>query len=526
MHNEPSCGNLSRDIQNYIDKGLYPWHMPGHKRQLWPVANLPYGHDLTEVTGTDDLHRPEGIIKSAQERASQLFGSDGSYFLVGGSTVGNLSAISALAPAESEIIAAGNSHKSVFNAIMLRGYTVHWIWPKLHSRFGIFSSISPSDLKGLLKKYPKSKAVIITSPSYEGIISDIKNLAEICHRHNIPLMVDEAHGSHLGLGDDYWPSSAIMQGADIAVQSLHKTLPSLTQTAILHRRGKLITDYQIRRWLDVYETSSPSYLLMESIDGCIDYLQKHKEEAFRQLRNSLTLFRGNMKELHNLELFSADDSEIYDYDPSKLLIRNLRGSGQELSNIMRDKYGLETEYSLGSNVLLISTIADDEKAFEELYSYLRSIDALLDGPKLHTKRLSEDDGDMTAFQAVEAFSSREESLSEPSPLTDSLRQFPMTIGKALEAASEIVSIRDALGRISGEYVYAYPPGIPFIIPGERINSSRLDILENSPDRDKFIYSSETDHERLDMGTDNSYDKKDCGCDHSIRVVNIESEDMI
>ena len=231
---------LYRQLERYCSFGPYPFHMPGHKRCLMPQEGRPYGWDVPEVEGTDDHHEAEGILKEAMDRTAELFGAGRTWYLVGGSTCGLLAGIRALAPRESRILVARNCHKSVCNAIELGNLRPCWLMPPMLPE-GICGSIPPETVKKALEENPDAACVVITSPTYEGVISDIKAIADICHEKKVPLLVDEAHGAHLGLQPG-WPDSAVHLGADLIVESVHKTLPSLTQTALLHLGKNSLAD--------------------------------------------------------------------------------------------------------------------------------------------------------------------------------------------------------------------------------------------------------------------------------------------
>ncbi|HAT02359.1 MAG TPA: ornithine decarboxylase, partial [Oribacterium sp.] len=279
---------LASKLRNYAAGPWYPMHMPGHKRRLSSVPGLPVSLDFTEVPGTDDLHHPESILKAAMERTARTVGADRTWYLVNGSTAGNLAAVFALAPYHGELIVAGNCHRSVYHGLELRDVHPHFIDPVMDPEYGIPTVIRPEDVEEAFRKYPESSGVILTSPTYEGVVSDIRSIAEICHRHGGLLFVDEAHGAHFGLVEEAdFPESAIRCGADLSVQSAHKTLLGLTQTAFLHCRGKRIDQEAIQRALDMFESSSPSYPLLMSLDGCTDWLLREGKKCFCAWRDHL-----------------------------------------------------------------------------------------------------------------------------------------------------------------------------------------------------------------------------------------------
>ena len=237
---------LSESLQNYAQSDVYPFHMPGHKRKkiLFPD---PYEMDITEIDGFDNLHHAEGILKEAQERAAALYGSKRCFYLVNGSTCGLLAAISAAAGRGDKVIVARNCHKAVYHALYLKELQAEYIYPAI-TNHGIQGQITVEQVRKTLRENPDASAVILTSPTYEGIVSDVKKIAEVCHEQNIPLIVDEAHGAHLGFSGGF-PENAVRLGADAVIMSLHKTLPSFTQTALLHLNSTPIDEKKGERYL-------------------------------------------------------------------------------------------------------------------------------------------------------------------------------------------------------------------------------------------------------------------------------------
>ena len=386
-------GLLQSEIEKITDEML-PMHMPGHKRRLRPSDCLPYDWDITEISGADDLHAANGSLKEAMERASALWGSRRTFFLVGGSTCGLLAAIRAAAPFGSEIIAARNCHRSVYHAIELGGYKVHWIIPAQDRKFGISGPIRPEQVRSMLRRHPYSAAVILTSPTYEGVVSEIGPIARLCHSVSIPLIVDEAHGAHFGLFEEGgFPESAVRLGADAVVQSVHKTLPSLTQTALLHIGGSLLREREVERQLGIFETSSPSYPLMISIDSCVHLLEEEGPALFEEWRESLDEFYQRAEEFRYLRILgvhgSGDSSADRasrgrederegrpSRDRSKILIsfEGLSLSGAKAAEILREQYGIETEMSSGSCVLAMTGLGDSAETIRYLADMLFEIE--------------------------------------------------------------------------------------------------------------------------------------------------------
>lgn len=318
---------LYKKLVKYAETDYYPFHMPGHKRNTafekmmkegscGQDLRLPsfgaenssllwnsYGMDITEIEGFDNLHQAEGILADAMERAARVCGAGKTYFLVNGSTCGLLAGISACVQHGDEIIAARNCHKAVYHAIELNELVPHYIYPQKVQNYGICGGISSEKLRELLITYPDTKLVVITSPTYEGIVSDIQALADTAHEFGVPLLVDEAHGAHFGKSE-FFPKSALSYGADIVIQSMHKTMPAFTQTAVLHLGTETMADRErIEKYLSIYQTSSPSYLFMASIDWCMDFLEKKPEQVFLRYEKRLKEFYQRMASLKALEIF-------------------------------------------------------------------------------------------------------------------------------------------------------------------------------------------------------------------------------
>ena len=466
-------GPLQSEIEK-ITAEMLPMHMPGHKRRLRPSDCLPYDWDITEISGADDLHDADGILLEAMERARALWRSRRTWFLVGGSTCGLLAAIRAAAPFGSEIIAARNCHRSVYHAIELGGYKVRWIIPARERRFMISGPVTPDQVRSMIRRYPDSTAVILTSPTYEGVVSDIGPIAEICHRARIPLIVDEAHGAHFGLFEEGgFPESAVTLGADAVVQSVHKTLPSLTQTALLHLGGELIGEKEIERQLGIFETSSPSYPLMISIDSCVELLAEEGAALFEEWRESLDEFYLCARELDRIKVFGAgapgdrtDDTLLRDRSKILISFSELGLTGREAAEILREQYGIETEMVSGSTVLAMTGCGDTRETIRYLADALFEMDRLPAAGR--TPRTDKTDR-----------TDRERRLQESGPAGIPPVRTACTILDAVTGCAEEVPMGEAEGRICGEYLYAYPPGIPLLAPGEYIGSEHLRIIRQT-----------------------------------------------
>ena len=457
---------LEARLRQYCGSGIYPLHMPGHKRRPGPCPGLPYEWDVTEVEGTDDLHDARGILKEAMDRTAALYGADYTRYLVGGSTCGILAGIRAALRHGDRVAVARNCHKSVYHAIELCGLETVWILPETVPDYRICGSVSPEAVRCLLQTDPSIRAVILTSPTYEGVLSDIGAIAAICHAHDLPLIVDEAHGAHLGLfpGTGF-PAGALSCGADLVIQSPHKTLPSLTQTAWLHLRGDRISAGALERELDIFETSSPSYPLLASLDACTGLLEAEGYSLFRGWQQRLYAFYEGAAALRRFRILGREAGEmsrdtVYAFDPGKILIACPTGqmTGQALARLLRDRYLLETEMALGDCVLAMTSPADAPSALQRL---LEALLALEGSPRLFSDPAEGSGEDIPPLPAPETV---------------------LPVGQAVRMDMEAVPLAAAAGRICGEYLYCYPPGIPVCAPGERITDrvlSRIRSLEAS-----------------------------------------------
>lgn len=428
---------LEKDILKVTD-GVYPFHMPGHKRQKEWLCGLT-DTDVTEITGADNLHAPTGIIAEAQHRAARLFGTVATVFLSGGSTAGVLSAISAVCGFQSKIIIARNCHKSVYNACLLNRLEVEYVYPAIKHRLGFYGEVIPADIDKSMKE-SGAKVVVITSPTYEGVVSDVKPIAKTVHKNGGVLIVDSAHGAHLGLSD-YFPKSARALGADIVIESAHKTLPCLTGAALLHICSHRVSYNDIQSALSVFETSSPSYPIICSIDRALTKICE--ADLFTPYTKRLDAFYEKSKELKNLYLY-----ESAEFDRGKLVISTEKAniSGFELKKILLEKYKIELEMAMPNYALAMTSVADTDEGFERLIRALLDIDKTL----------------ICSAKPPLFFPPRCEKVYE--------------IGSALPQTA--LKLTDCVGRVSAEFIYAYPPGSPIIAPGERFSSDISDYLSH------------------------------------------------
>ena len=320
-----------------------PFHMPGHKRTDFGAFFGIEKMDITEITDYDNLHEPEGIIRESMDLVKDIFKSTESWYLVGGSTLGILVSISSVCKPGDKILIGRNCHKAVYNCIRLLQLETVYCYADISQKYDVCVDMKPEMVEKKLKENPGIKAVVLTSPTYEGVVSDIKGIKKIIQPYGIPLIVDEAHGAHF-VFDKYFPDSATKQGADLVIQSTHKTLPSFTQTAVLHLCSDLIKKEQVEEMIDIYETSSPSYLLMASAEYGIIYMKEEKEQLAQYVDN-LKIFRKKCEQLQKIELLDQKKLGCFAYDNGKLVfsVKNCGINGKELFHLLYDKYHIELE---------------------------------------------------------------------------------------------------------------------------------------------------------------------------------------
>jgi arginine/lysine/ornithine decarboxylase len=372
-------------------------------------------------------------------RAASLWNSGRSYILVNGSSGGILAGIRALTHRGDTVLLSRNAHKSVYHALELCGLRPVFLTPPFDPERGMFLSLPPCSVEKALAETPGIRLVILTSPTYEGVVSDVRSIAQIAHNAGAALLVDEAHGAHLSL-HPFFPEGAVACGADVVVQSLHKTLPALTQTAILHT-AEGVDEERIRHELAVFQTSSPSYLLMSSADGCIRTLSEDPC-VMEQWAQRLQTFDGELGTLSRLRVpfHGAERGReipgVFAADPSKICV--VGADGEQLAAFFR-RYGIEPEMTAEKSVLLMTGAGDTPAMMQRLAEAIREADAFLEpaGPT---------EVSLPELQGCGALSPE----------------------GALESPWELVSASAAVGRVRAEYIWAYPPGIPLWIPGERI----------------------------------------------------------
>ncbi|WP_282035246.1 aminotransferase class I/II-fold pyridoxal phosphate-dependent enzyme [Metabacillus indicus] len=430
------------ELQNPVS-----FHVPGHKYgKVFPeeaagdfrsVLRL----DATEITGLDDLHDPSGPILEAQRLAAELYQADETFFLVNGSTSGNLAMIMACCEPGKPVLVQRNSHKSIIHAIRLSGAKPVFLSPKMDEAYGVPSYVEIETVSEAVRRYPEAKALILTNPNYYGITADLRGAVELAHSEGIPVLVDEAHGAHFVPGLPF-PASSIKAGADAVVQSAHKTLPAMTMGSFLHVNGGLIDRERLSYYLSVFQSSSPSYPIMASLDLAREYIEKLvlSKEADAILR-AVDVFKKSVEAKKEVEIVTTTDKRAI-IDPLKLTIRSAAGlSGFELQRRL-EMQGVFTELADIQNVLLVLPLSSNQAD-----SFVFSSDNSGEG------------------RIPEPFLYKEENQK--------ISMLPLSYGELNGYSKEVASFEDAAGLLSGEAVIPYPPGIPLLMEGEVITEEHV-----------------------------------------------------
>ncbi|MCL2221619.1 MAG: aminotransferase class V-fold PLP-dependent enzyme [Oscillospiraceae bacterium] len=368
---------LYEKLEKYAKSDVYPMHMPGHKRnaELLP-GGFPLSFDITEISDFDDLKDPQGDLLETAKLAAEIYHSKQAFLLVNGSTVGILAGIGAHTKCGDTILATHGCHWSISNAAELFGLNITYATPKTDPDTGVPCSISPRVVEQALEENRSIKLVVITSPSYEGVVSDIETIADITHKQGALLLVDSAHGAHLGFSEKF-PKNPITQGADIVVMSLHKTLPALTQCSLLHICSDRADMAQTKKMLYILQTSSPSYVLMASIDYCLRLLKSDSKRLFDEYEKNLSDFYASVRNLRNLTILRGNSPEFFDLDLGKIVIvtKNAALCGKELMSTFREKYSIELEKATEEYTIAMTSICDSKEGLTRLAAALCEIDA-------------------------------------------------------------------------------------------------------------------------------------------------------
>jgi len=468
---------LFQHLIAFANTGPQSYHVPGHcngniYEQL--VTSFPIEHqryiaalatlaklDVTELSHTDDLHDPQGIIQQAQQLTANLYGADHSLFLVGGSTAGNVALVLTLCNPGDTIIVQRNVHKSVMNGCKLGEVNAVFLVPELDEETDLAVIPSLAVLEEAIQQHPEAKAVFLTNPNYYGLSVELEPYIQLAHRYNIPLVVDEAHGAHYGIAP-YSPNSGLASGADAVVQSAHKTLPALTMGAYLHIQGERIQVNDVQRQLAMLESSSPSYLLMTSLDIARAVLQACGKEMFQQsyqLREQLLQWLERRSS--RLAIKQLSPSSKVRQDPYRLLLYDrLKGaSGAQLQNML-EQQGIWVEMSVSHYAVLVWHMAMNDDQLQQLQQGIIQVEQ-----QLNQKLLDDTNAD-----DVSSNPNMRQSKSINAKLAVSA---PVQFKRKIQLDTTFLELDQAEGCCCAEQVIPYPPGIPILFEGELITDEHI-----------------------------------------------------
>ena len=452
---------LVEALKDYSKMAPAYFCIPGHRfgrgisLELIPEDAKDFLHfDLTEVTGLDDLHQPSGVIKEAQELMAQLFCVKKSFFLVNGTTCGNEAMVLSTVKAGDKIIVPRNMHQSILSGLILSGATPIFIMPEWISQWNIWGGLSPDKVREMLKEQPDIKGVLMVSPSYYGVVDKVEKISKVCQEFGCLCMVDEAHGAHLYFSDDL-PDGALTQGADICVQSFHKVAGALTQSSVMHVASKEIDVDVLQSNLQMLQSSSPSYLLMASLDAARYELAQQGWQMCDEALALAEYARGEIDKIDGINCLSkalVGKYEIGDIDLTKLVITatDIGIDGFALKKLLINDYNVEVELADHHNVLAVLTFANQKGEVTQLVEALKDI-----AGKLANKKPSR------------------EMLNSIPPLP----KMQLTPREAHFSKKRKVVWQEAVDKIAGEAIIPYPPGIPVVYPGELISQEVWDYIE-------------------------------------------------
>lgn len=491
--NETSASDETPGVQGPLQQMLHQraagktisFHMPGHKNgHLYRsgvmgdsplLAGFLPALDTTEVPGTDNLHNPMGVIRQAQERAAAVFGAEETFFLVNGSTCGIYAMIGAAAAPGDEILINRNAHQSVYHYCLLTGVIPRYLVPEIDDRLGLPLGITPQAVAQGLKDWPRVKAVVLTRPTFHGHAADLAAIAKLVHDDGKVLLVDEAHGAHLRLSPQL-PADAMACGADAAVQSTHKTLSAFTQASMLHVQGNRLDRDRLRFQLRLFQTSSPSYLLMASLDAATSLVAGPGPAMMEALIDGMGSLRKRLEALPKL-LYSGNEEGMGSHRQPMDLTRiwidlHQTGlTGYELDKKLAHNWQIQVEMADLRGALALASIGNTPSDLNQLYEALARLtdEKTSPGRPSQPSQTPQPDGTTQAGQMPQ---SDRGALRPPRELP----QVHCSPQAALRAPREWIPLSQAAGRVSTASLIPYPPGIPLVVPGEIIETALCSYL--------------------------------------------------
>lgn len=438
------------ELKRLKDKNPISFHTPGHKGKNTLINWKEYipQIDITELPGMDNLHDPRGIIKESQSLAAKTFGAKDTLYSINGTTGGIYIALATITNPGDKILIQRNSHKSIYNGSILNRLDIEYLYPNYNEKYGIFTGIEPDTIEKKLKEDLKIKAVVLTYPNYYGICSNIKRIAEIVHKYDKILLIDEAHGSHFTFSEEL-PISALEGGADMTVQSIHKTLPSFTQTSMIHVGSNRVNIEKLKTISSLYQTTSPSYLFMASLEIARAYMEG---EGRLRLERNIERIHKLIKRLGGIpriSIFTGDeeDKTIFDKDITKILFKIDGITGPEVSSLLRENYNIYLEMEDYQYCLALTSPMNGVRDFDVLIKALEEM------------------AKNTPYQEINHIN-----IDMPKP------KIGLPIYKAFYSKKRTLDLKDSIGQLSASFITPYPPGIPLICPGELIREELIEYI--------------------------------------------------
>lgn len=435
-------------LKSLMEENSVSFHMPGHKGKNTLIEwgkYIPY-IDTTEVEGLDNLLEPRGIIKESQELAAEVYGAKATIYGVNGSTGSIYIALSAITKPGDKVLIQRNCHKAVYNAMILNRLNPIYMYPNYNEEHNVLTGLYPEEIEEILQNNQDIKAVVMTYPNYYGVCSDLEKIAEIVHKYNKVLMVDEAHGPHMSFSDKL-PMSALEAGADIVIHSTHKTLPSFTQTSMIHVGTDRIDLNKLRDRFALYTTTSPSYLFTASNEIAAAYMDGEGRQRLDWSVDKVNEVIERLQKIDRVFVFTGDDfdSTIKAKDNTKILFKIDGIKGSKVKKILRTDHNIRLEMSDYYYGLILTSLMNDEEDYEKLIKAIEEIAAT------------------APYEEINSVS-----IEMPTP------QVVMNLAAAYYGKKELVDLESAIGRVSAASIIPYPPGIPLIVPGEMITRELYD----------------------------------------------------
>lgn len=435
-------------LKGLMEENSVSFHMPGHKGKNTLIEwgkYIPY-IDTTEVEGVDNLLEPRGIIKESQELAAEVYGAKSTIYGVNGSTGSIYIALSTITKPGDKVLIQRNCHKAVYNALILNRLNPVYMYPNYNEEHNVLTGLYPEEIEAILKEHEDIKAVVMTYPNYYGVCSDIEKIVEVVHKYNKVLMVDEAHGPHMSFSDKM-PISALKAGADIVIHSTHKTLPSFTQTSMIHVGTDRVDLNKLRDRFALYTTTSPSYLFTLSNEIAAAYMDGEGKDRLDWSINKVNEVIERLQKIDRVFVFTGDqlDPTIHAKDNTKILFKIDGIRGSQVKKILRQEHNIRLEMSDYYYGLILTSLMNDEEDYEKLIIAIEEI------------------AKTAPYEEINSTN-----INMPTPRVE------MNIASAYYSKKELIDLEQAIGRISAASIIPYPPGIPLIVPGEMITRELYD----------------------------------------------------